>query len=106
MKLLVVDDHPTLRAGLAALVGQVEPGTVVLEAGDGAEGLRIAEAHPDLDAVFVDLCMPGMDAASLIQEFTRRHTQLPLIVISSSADVQDVKRALQLGALGYVLKAA
>lgn len=106
MKLLVVDDHPALRAGLAALLCKVEPGTVVLEACDGAEALRVAKAHPDLAAVFVDLCMPGMDGVSVIQEFARGYAALPLIVISSSEDALDVRRALKLGARGYLPKSA
>ena len=106
MKLLIVDDHPTMRAGLAALFAQSETGTVVLEAGSGAEGLELAQAHPELDAVFVDLMMPGMDGMAAVQEFVRRHPQLPVIVLSSSEDAGDVRRALGYGALGYIPKSA
>jgi DNA-binding NarL/FixJ family response regulator len=106
MKLLIVDDHPTMRAGLAALFGQFETGTTVLEARDGAEALALAQEHPDLDALFIDLMMPGMDGMTAVQEFARRHPQLPVIVLSSSEDAQDVRRALGYGALGYIPKSA
>lgn len=106
MKLLIVDDHPTMRAGLAALFGQFETGTTVLEACDGAEALALAQEHPGLDAVFIDLMMPGMDGMTTVQEFVRRHPQLPVIVLSSSEDAQDVRRALGCGALGYIPKSA
>jgi DNA-binding NarL/FixJ family response regulator len=106
MKLLIVDDHPTMRAGLAALFGQFETGTTVLEACDGAAALALAQEHPDLDALFIDLMMPGMDGMTTVQEFVRRHPQLPVIVLSSSEDAQDVRRALNYGALGYIPKSA
>ena len=106
MKLLIVDDHPTMRAGLAMLFAQMEAGVHVLEAGNGAEGLALAQQHPDLDAVFVDLMMPGMAGMAAVQELVRLHPQLPVIVLSSSEDAQDVRRALAYGALGYIPKSA
>ena len=68
MKLLIVDDHPVVGEGLAALLRQAGPDTAVLLAGDSAEGLNLAEAHPDLDAVILDLAMPGSDGLSAIPE--------------------------------------
>jgi two-component system nitrate/nitrite response regulator NarL len=106
MKLLIVDDHPTMRAGLAVLLAQLGTEIEVLEARSGAEGLALAQEHPELDAVFVDLMMPGMDGMTAVQEFVRRHPQLPVIVLSSSEDAQDVRRALGYGALGYIPKSA
>lgn len=106
MKLLIVDDHAILREGLAAMLRQAGPDTEVLQAGDGAEGLRMADVHLDLDAVFLDLQMPGVDGMSAVPEFGRRRPELPVIVLSSSEDPQDVRRALALGALGYVPKSA
>src|SRR5208337_1881108 len=106
MKLLLVDDHPVVREGLAALLRQAEPGASVLLAGDCEEGLSIAEAHRDLDAVVLDLAMPGMDGMAALPEFGRRRPDLPVIVLSSSEDPRDVRRALGSGALGYVPKSA
>ena len=106
MKLLIVDDHAILREGLAAMLRQAGPDTDVLQASDGAEGLRIADEHLDLDAVFLDLQMPGLGGMSAVPEFGRRRPDLPVIVLSSSEDPQDVRRALALGALGYVPKSA
>jgi two-component system nitrate/nitrite response regulator NarL len=106
MKLLIVDDHAILREGLAAMLRQAGPDTEVLQASDGAEGVRLAQAHLDLDAVFLDLEMPGLDGMSAVPEFGRQRPELPVIVLSSSEEPQDVKRALALGALGYVPKSA
>jgi two-component system, NarL family, nitrate/nitrite response regulator NarL len=106
MKYLIVDDHVVLRNGLRALLQQAEANLLVLEAGDGAEGLRLAQLHGDLDAVFMDLEMPGISGMSAIEEFGKQHPELPVIVLSSSEDPQDVRRALAAGALGYVPKSA
>lgn len=106
MKLLIVDDHPVLRDGLAALLRNLGPDTVVLQAG-GAEGaLRLVDEHTDLDVVILDLLMPGMGGLSALAEFGRVRPDLPVIVLSSSEDPQDARKALAQGALGYVPKSA
>src|ERR1700749_4336640 len=88
MKLLIVDDHPVLREGPAALLKQAGPDAEVLQARDAAEGLALIEAHADLDAVVLDLMMPGMDGWQAISEFGRKRPALPVIVLSSSEDPQ------------------
>lgn len=106
MKILVIDDHLIVREGLAALLTQAQPGAVVVHARDAAEGLAKAEAEPDLDAVFLDLNLSGSSAMSAIREFATRLPDLPVIILSSSESPADVRRALSLGALGYVPKSA
>jgi len=106
MKILIVDDHAILREGLVALLQQFEQGADVLQASDTTEGLRLAEAHPDLDAVFLDLNMPDQGGMEIIPVFTKRCPQLPVIVLSSSEDPSDVRLALKSGAFGYVPKSA
>ena len=106
MKLLIVDDHAIVREGLAAMLRLVAQDVFVLLASDGAEGLQLAAAHPDIDAVLLDLEMPNVDGMSVLPEFGRQRPDLPVIVLSSSEKPQDVRRALSLGALGYVPKSA
>jgi two-component system, NarL family, nitrate/nitrite response regulator NarL len=106
MKVLVVDDHPVLREGLATLLQRAGPDTAILQAGDAAEALELVVQHADLDVVVLDLILPGMSGLSAITEFGRARPDLPVIVISSSQDPQDARRALALGALGYVPKSA
>jgi two-component system nitrate/nitrite response regulator NarL len=106
MKLLVVDDHPLFRDGLAALLRQANPNTQVFQACDSEEGVRMAQATNDLDAVFVDLMMPGLAGEAAVKEFARRRPELPVIVLSSSENPSDVKRVLNAGALGYIPKSA
>jgi two-component system nitrate/nitrite response regulator NarL len=106
MKLLVVDDHPVLREGLATLLRQIGPDTDVFEAGDAAEALTLVAKHADLDVVVLDIVMPGLDGLRAIAEFGRARPELPVIVLSSSEDAQTVRQALAQGALRYVPKSA
>lgn len=106
MKLLIVDDHPVVRDGLAALLRQSGPDVTVLLAEGGSQGLALADGHPDLDLVVLDLAMPGSDGFATLHEFGRLQPQLPVVVVSSSEDPRDVRRALASGALGYIPKSA
>jgi DNA-binding NarL/FixJ family response regulator len=106
MKLLVVDDHPIVREGLAAFLEQLGPETAVLQAGDASRALALAADHADLDVVILDLALPGIDGLSAIAEFGRSRPELPVIVLSASEDAQQARAALAQGALGYVPKSA
>jgi two-component system nitrate/nitrite response regulator NarL len=106
MKLLIIDDHPVLRDGLASLLRQVGPDTVIVEAPDAHEGILLAERQTDLDLVILDLTMPGMPGFEALSELGRKRPDLPVIVLSSSEDPKDVRKALSSGALGYVPKSA
>lgn len=103
MKLLIVDDHAMVREGLAALLNQA--GATVLQAKSGAEGLERAGQESDLDAVFLDLAMPsgGVDG---VRAFAAGHPSVPIIVLSSSEDPDDVRQSLAAGALGFLPKSA
>lgn len=106
MKVLVIDDHPVIRAGLAALLAQLGPQTTVLQAGDAAHALAIAADQADLDIVLLDLVIPGSSGFAVIPELGRIRPELPILVLSSSEDTQDVRKAFAQGALGYVPKSA
>lgn len=104
MKLLIVDDHPVVREGLLAVLGQMESVSGILTASDVEGALEAIRLHADLDAVLVDLSMPGVDGFSGIAAFGKLRPELPVIVISSSENPADVRRALRAGALGYIPK--
>lgn len=106
MKLLIVDDHPVLREGLAALLRQTGPDTSIVLAESAFAALALLDRHPDLDIVVLDLMMPGMGGMAAITEFGRKRPDLPVVVLSSSEDPHEARRALALGALGYVPKSA
>ena len=106
MKILIVDDHAVVREGLASLLQQLEPGTVILQSGCSADGLALAKAHEDLDVVLLDLFMPGLDGMMALREFANCRPDVPVIVLSSSDDSCHVRQAFDRGALGYVPKSA
>lgn len=106
MKFLIVDDHPMLRDGVAAVLRQFDPDAAVLQAAEGEQGLALADQNPDLAAAWVDLRMVGMAGIATVEQLRRRHPDLPVIVLSSSEDPDDVRRALRAGARGYCPKSA
>ena len=106
MKLMIVDDHALVRQGVCALFERESPGAVLLQAKDSAEGLSLAVAHDDLDAVFLDLSMPGLDGIDALREFARARPALPVIVLTAQEDPAQARRAFAAGALGYVPKSA
>jgi two-component system, NarL family, nitrate/nitrite response regulator NarL len=106
MKLLIVDDHSILRDGLTALLEQIIPGTDVLQARDANEAFAIIDLHRDIDAVILDIMMPGLNGFEAMSEFGRKRPDLPVIVLSSSEDPHVVRKALASGALGYIPKSA
>ena len=106
MKLMIVDDHALVRQGVSALFERESPGAELLQARDSAEGLQLAAAHDDLDAVFLDLSMPGMDGMDALREFGRVRPALPVIVLTAAEDPAQARRAFAAGALGYVPKSA
>jgi DNA-binding NarL/FixJ family response regulator len=106
MKLLVVDDHPLVRAGVASALQNLAGADPVLQAGDGVEALAQLAQHPDVDAVLLDLRMTGMAGLALLTQLQRLHPGLPALVLSSSEDPDDVRRVLKAGARGYCPKSA
>lgn len=106
MKLLVVDDHPLVRAGVAGALQGLAAQDPVLQAGDGVEALACLAAHADVVAVVLDLRMAGMAGMALLSQLKRLHPDIPALVLSSSEDPDDVRRVLQAGARGYCPKSA
>ncbi|MFP3245695.1 MAG: response regulator, partial [Paraburkholderia sp.] len=71
MKILVIDDHPVLREGIAALLLQDGADTIVLQAGSGAEAIGLINEHDDLDAVVLDLRLPDMSGFQALAAFVK-----------------------------------
>lgn len=103
--MLLADDHAIVRRGLRSLL-ESEPGvSVVAEAADGLEALRVAEEH-DFDVVILDVGMPklnGIDVAARLQKLKRPPS---VIILSMHADESYIIRALSAGARAYLLKDA
>ena len=106
MRFLIVDDHPALREGVGAILRQTADGAEVLHADNGASALATIARRPDINVVFLDLMLPGQGGLAVLEELGALYPGLPVIMLSSSEDPTDVRRALAQGALGYVPKSA
>jgi len=102
---LVVDDHPFMRAGIAQLIERQADLSVCGEAGNPAEALQaLVKTKPDL--ILTDLTMPGRSGLEFIKDLRAAHTDIAVLVISMHDEVVYAERALRAGARGYIMKEA
>jgi DNA-binding NarL/FixJ family response regulator len=105
IRLLVVDDHPVVRAGMVAVLGEESDFEVVGEAANGAEALGLVpRLHPDV--VLMDLRMPVMDGAEATARITAEPGAPQVLVLTTYDTDADIVRAVEAGARGYLLKDA
>jgi DNA-binding NarL/FixJ family response regulator len=105
MRLLIVDDHALMRAGLRLLLERMPGVELVLEAGDGREALRLVQTHaPQL--VLMDITMQGLNGLEATALILRDFPAVKVIMLSMYADEEYVTRALRAGASGYLVKTA
>ena len=103
IRILIADDHYIVRMGLVALVSTEGDMEVVAEAADGNEALTLFARHePDL--LLLDLRMPGKGGLQTIAEIRSQFPEARILVLSAFDGDEDIYRALQSGAQGYVLK--
>jgi DNA-binding NarL/FixJ family response regulator len=104
-RVLLVDDHPFMRAGLAQLIDRQADLMVCGEAGSPVEAFQaLATARPEV--VLTDLTMPGRSGLEFIKDLLASHPQLAVLVISMHDEVVYAERALRAGARGYIMKEA
>ena len=104
MKILIADDHALFREGLRQIVQTLADKADILEAYDWQTALAQVAQEPDIALALIDLNMPGMEAFTGLKTFLDRAETVPVVVISASESVLDMKRALDAGAMGYIAK--
>lgn len=103
IRVLTVDDHEIVRQGMAFLLLPFEDIDVVGSAGNGSEALAMCkELKPDV--VLMDMVMPEMDGPTVTQAIRKRFPNVQVLVLTSFHDQAKVARAMQAGAIGYLLK--
>jgi two-component system, NarL family, response regulator NreC len=103
VRILLVDDHALLRAGLRALLATEPDITVVGEAGTGEEAIeRLSVTAPDL--VLMDLSMPGMGGLEATRQITARHPDIRVLILTVHAEEEYLMPVLEAGGSGYVMK--
>lgn len=103
VRLLLVDDHPMMRKGVAQLLELEDDLSVVGEAGSGEEALRLA-AELDPDMILLDLNMKGMNGLDTLRALREAGVDARIVVFTVSDDKGDVVNVLRAGADGYLLK--
>ncbi|HEX3084127.1 MAG TPA: response regulator transcription factor, partial [Pyrinomonadaceae bacterium] len=104
-RVLLVDDHVLVRAGIRALVDMIDGVEVVGEAGNGSEALRLTEAlQPDL--VLLDITMPGLNGLTTLEQITSQFPKVRVVMLTMHEAREYAMQALRGGAAGFIPKSA
>lgn len=103
IRVMIVDDHTVVRGGLKYFLLAFDDMELIGEADSGEEALRLcSQVQPDV--VVMDMVMPGMDGAEATRAIRERYPQVQVVALTSFQEEDLVQRALQAGAIGYLLK--
>jgi DNA-binding NarL/FixJ family response regulator len=103
IRVILVDDHPVVRFGLAAIIGLQPDMAVAGEAGSGEEACELCVRQP-ADVMLMDLRLPGMSGVDAIRALRKQQPKLRFIVLTTYDGDEDIHRALAAGAQAYLLK--
>jgi len=103
IRVMIVDDHAVVRGGLSAFLYAADDLELVGEASSGEEAVRMCQRYAP-DVVIMDLMMPGMDGAEATRAIREACPNIQVIALTSFREEDLVQRALQAGAIGYLLK--
>ncbi len=103
--ILLVDDHPFMRAGLAQLINKQPDLNVCGEAGDPSEAAREL-ASLKVDLILSDITMPGRSGLEFIKDTLALYPQLPILIVSMHDELMYAERVLRAGGRGYIMKGA
>src|SRR5215813_9751488 len=106
MKILLVDDHALIRDALRSVLRELVGDATVLEASDCRQAMRVIEQNPDLHLILLDLNLPDRDGFAVLADLRKRYATISLVVLSAFHDRENIIRALDLGALGFIPKSA
>lgn len=105
VRVLLVEDHALVRAGIRALLEDLGGIQVVGEAGDGHEAWRLIEARRP-DVILMDIAMPGLNGLEAAARVVKEFPDIRVIMVSMYSNEEYVLKALRMGASGYLLKDA
>ncbi|HEX4262954.1 MAG TPA: response regulator transcription factor [Verrucomicrobiae bacterium] len=102
-RILIVDDHPMMRQGLAQLIDNEPDLKVVAEADTGGQGLDIVVSQT-LDMALIDISLPDKNGLELIKDIHTVKPELPILIVSMHDEALYAERVLRAGARGYIMK--
>ncbi|MGV9288092.1 response regulator [Streptomyces sp. NPDC003719] len=103
IRIVVVDDHTVMRAGVVALLSSETSVEIVGEAGDGREALELVERY-EPDVALVDLRMPVLDGVATTTGIVARFPRTRVLILTTYDTDADIERGVEAGAIGYLLK--
>ena len=106
MKILLIDDHALIRQATHGVLKKLRRDAVVLEANNSAEAMARLAENPDTGLILLDLTLPDRDGFDVLAELRERYPSAVVVVLSGHQDADKVRRALDLGARGYITKSA
>lgn len=106
MKILIIDDHPLFRAGIATTLLGLGNEVELIEVATCEEGLERLESGEEFALVLLDLELPGVDGMTAIPRLRKTSPITPIVVVSATEDSASIKRAIDLGVMGYIPKSS
>lgn len=103
IRILIVDDHPIMRVGIAAILAATPDMTVVAQAGNASECIQFFEEHQP-DITLMDLRLPGMSGVETIRVIRSRWPDAKFVVLTTYEGDEDIHQALEAGAHSYIIK--
>ena len=106
MKILIVDDHVLIREALRGVLEGLRHEAEILEAPNSRQAIQLIAENPQIELILLDLNLPDRDGFEVLAELRERHPAVSVVVLSASDDRDNVVKALNLGALGFIPKSA
>lgn len=103
IKVMLVDDHSIVRAGLRRIIEESEDIEVITEASNGREAIRLAHQHPP-DIAIIDISMPDLDGLEVTGRLLTDYPHLPILILTMYEEAQYAIKAIEVGAKGYITK--
>jgi DNA-binding NarL/FixJ family response regulator len=104
MKFLLIDDHALIREALSSVLRELRTDAVVLEAASCRQGADLMRLHDDVSLILLDLQLPDRDGFDMLAELRESCPAVGVVMLSAYNDRDNVIRALDLGALGFISK--
>ncbi len=106
MKVLIADDHPLVREGICNVLKHISSDQTILQADDFPQAKKIIKQYPELDLILLDLYMPEMNGVTSLIKLRQQLPCTPIVIISASENINDIRGAINNGANGYIHKSS
>src|SRR5690606_33040911 len=105
-KVLVIDDHVLIREAMRGVLKEMNDEAAIVEASDCGQAMGLIEEHPDIDPILLDLNLPDPAGLAVLADLRGRHPGIATVVLSAFNDRENVSKALDVGALGFIPKSS